>query len=232
MNDLLRPIVFVGASVLPLEASLLASADLRPPVRRGDIAQLAGERPGLAVIIDGFFGATLAVSPTECRDALDAGWTLVGCSSMGALRAADLWPLGMIGMGWVYHQYRLGRLVSDADVAVALHPDSHAELTVSTVHLRFMLDDRVRRGILETPLRARMEEVARSIHWEDRSWRACQRAWAAAQIPEAAIQDIRACSSDPTLHPKVVDAKTTLEMTLGGDGRSFLERVLPVEPFR
>ena len=38
----------------------------------------------------------------EIRSAIQAGWRVIGCSSMGALRALEAAPLGMLGYGMVY----------------------------------------------------------------------------------------------------------------------------------
>lgn len=210
-----RPVVYGAASVRPLDPALLAAVELRPPVRRGDLAALKQREPGVVVLIDGLFGATMAVTPTECRDLLDAGWTVVGCSSMGALRAADLWPLGMIGIGDIYTLFRLGTLTSDADVAVALSPeDDHGELTVSTVHLRAVLQAALSDGTVTADLRDRMARRAEDVYWLERSWAACRAAWRADDIPPDTIESVLRLGRDVRLHPKVRDAETTLRSVL------------------
>jgi hypothetical protein len=45
---------------------------------------------------------------------------IVGASSMGALRAAELDSMGMVGIGTVYQYYRDGIIESDDDVAIVL----------------------------------------------------------------------------------------------------------------
>ena len=44
----------------------------------------------------------MAVSPTDVMDALRCGLRVYGASSMGALRAVELAPYGMIGHGSIY----------------------------------------------------------------------------------------------------------------------------------
>ena len=134
-----RPIVFAGPSLARLPAPLRERIDLRPPVRRDDLTALLKLPPGRAVIIDGLFGQSLAVTPTECRELLLAGWTLWGASSMGALRASELWSLGMMGVGDIYLMMRSGVVTADDEVAVGYHPDTHEELTASLVHVRAVL---------------------------------------------------------------------------------------------
>ncbi|MFH8342824.1 TfuA-like protein [Streptomyces sp. AM6-12] len=222
-SDTARPIVFGAASVQPLDPAVLAGVELRPPVRRGDLAPLLGRRPGTVVLIDGLFGGSMAVTPTECREVLDAGWTLVGASSMGALRAADLWPLGAIGIGDVFTLYRLGVLRSDADVATLLNAEGgHAELTVSVVHLRAVLAAAAGAGIVAPAVRTAMSRAAEDIHWTERSWPACRLAWRELGVPEPVIAAALRLGRDTSLHPKVRDADTALRSVLSdtwtGDG--------------
>jgi hypothetical protein len=204
--------------VRPLDPTLLAAVDLRPPVRRGDLLPLLDDEPGTVVLIDGLFGGTMAVTPTECRQLLDAGWTVVGCSSMGALRAADLWPLGAIGIGDVFTLYRLGSLTSDADVAVALDPDDgHREVTVSTVHVRAVLAAAVASGLLAPARRTQLARAAEDIHWSQRSWTACRAVWSRLGVAPAVLSAILRLGREPRLHPKVRDAEAALRAVLAGD---------------
>ena len=54
----------------------------------------------------------------ELLAALDAGVAVYGGASMGALRAAELWPLGVVGVGTVFGWYRDGVLDDDDEVAL------------------------------------------------------------------------------------------------------------------
>ncbi|RAG81532.1 hypothetical protein DN069_32270 [Streptacidiphilus pinicola] len=220
-----RPVVYGAPSLQPLDPQLLAQVELRPPVRRGDLARLHERRPGTVVLVDGLFGGSLTVTPAECRELLDAGWTVVGASSMGALRAADLWPLGMIGVGDVYALYRLGTLTSDADVAVALDTDrGHRELTVSTVQLRAVLAAASGEGIIGAAQRTRMARLAERLHWSERSWGACRELWQSAGVPRGVIAHVERLGSDPRTDPKVRDAETALRAVLA---HGYIESAAP-----
>src|SRR5881397_1767342 len=112
-----RVIVFAGPT-LPRQPdaawrSLLAGCDLRPPARRGDVLAALAARPGALVLIDGYYYSVPAVTHKELRYALDAGVRVLGAASLGALRAAEMAPLGMAGVGWVYEQYRSGAIDGD-----------------------------------------------------------------------------------------------------------------------
>lgn len=217
-------VVFAGPSLSPATKTLSARCELRPPIRRGGLQALIDERvPATAVLLDGLFGSSLAVTPTECRNALERGWTLVGASSMGALRASELWSLGMIGIGRIYEQLRLGHIDADAEVAVAYHPDSHEELTVSLVHVRELLDHAFPSSE-QQPLRELALTLARRIYWAERSWPAVLSSWKRASLPLALLT----LASDETrrlqLHPKRRDAELALRAVLNEPSPSTISQ--------
>ncbi|MDB5064144.1 MAG: hypothetical protein JWM18_578 [Chloroflexi bacterium] len=160
-----RHAVFVGPGLhgVDIPASLLPA--LRPPIRDGDLAALPGsDRGGWTIaIIDGEFGQSLAVTVSEIRQTLAAGNRVIGGSSMGALRAVECAPLGMVGVGWVYERYRDGDLFSDAEVALTYDPDTFRPLTVPFVNLRWLASAHLP-GL---PM-ARWMEEARRIHFRRR----------------------------------------------------------------
>ena len=117
-------VIFLGLSIQEEEAKTIVDADFRPPVGRGDILKAINDGADLIGIIDGVFHQTPAVSHKEIMKALDLGIPVVGGCSMGALRASELDDLGMIGVGYVYKQYRSGAITSDDDVAVAFDVDN------------------------------------------------------------------------------------------------------------
>jgi hypothetical protein len=210
-----RPIVFAGPSLAHLPAAERARLDVRPPARRGDLEALLQREPGVAVLIDGLFGWSLAVTPTECRELLLAGWTLCGASSMGALRASELWSVGMVGIGEIYTMLRLGHIRADDEVAVAYHPDTHAEISASLVHVRYLLD-RAERHLARQGVAVRALELARAIYWMERSWQRLFAAWREHGIDEAVIEYCRAAAADVRRHPKVFDAELAVRSVLAG----------------
>ena len=54
----------------------------------------------------------------DLRIALSEGVHVLSAASMGALRAVEIAPFGMVGIGAVYRAYAEGRLTNDADVAL------------------------------------------------------------------------------------------------------------------
>jgi len=101
-------VVFLGMSLPHAEASTRLKARFLPPVRRGDLPQLPSSVK-MVGIIDGVFLSESAVGHREIIDLLKRGVTVVGGGSMGALRAAELQDLGMIGVkSQCLHQVRHG----------------------------------------------------------------------------------------------------------------------------
>ncbi|MFE7117264.1 TfuA-like protein [Streptomyces sp. NPDC057654] len=115
--------------------SLLPGAVCHPPVRHGDLLQLAAGPGDTVVIIDGLWHQCAPVRHKEILVLLDSGVRVLGTASMGALRAAELAPYGMIGIGRIYEDFRTGALEADDEVAVLHTPDGRA-LTEALVNLR------------------------------------------------------------------------------------------------
>ncbi|TMC08787.1 MAG: hypothetical protein E6J41_12390 [Chloroflexi bacterium] len=109
-------------------------------------------------------GAVRSVRHKEILAAMEAGVEVFGCSSMGALRAAELSAHGMRGLGVVHDLYARGELDGDDEVAV-LHLDAehgYRPVTESLVNLRHtvraavaggQLDEELGRGLIATAKR-------------------------------------------------------------------------------
>jgi ribosomal protein S12 methylthiotransferase accessory factor len=161
------PIVFVGPSIpVPEARAILADAEYRPPVRRGD---LDGVPDGALVgIIDGVFDQDLSVSPREIRNALARGVWIYGSSSMGALRAAEV--EGMVGIGHIYSLFRRGILERDDEVALLFDPDSGRPLSEPLVNVRHAVERLVQAGTVEQAVGRRIVSTAARLHYPDRTY--------------------------------------------------------------
>lgn len=167
---------FAGPSLSPASSALLTSTPgvhLRPPVRRGDLpalVQTSGPRP-VVVLVDGEFFQSMAVTPREVLDLLSTGARVAGAASMGALRAAELAPYGMVGIGRVVALYRSRAIWADDEVALAVEPECQRALTVSLVSVRCALEQLVTEG--EVPMGGAVETLAfvRSLHFTQRTLR-------------------------------------------------------------
>lgn len=115
-------IVFAGPSVAGLDLSGYGGLDFRAPVRQGDVWRAVREAPEAIGIIDGYFEGVPAVWHKEILWALHQGIAVVGASSMGALRAAEMDAFGMEGIGAIYEWYRDGLIEDDDEVALVHGP--------------------------------------------------------------------------------------------------------------
>jgi hypothetical protein len=129
---------------------------------------------------------------------------------MGALRAAELHPFGMQGYGLVYRWYRATPLADDDEVAVAMMPaelGAHA-LSEALVDIRLTLRRAERMGIVQGRTRRALEDVARRLHFLDRTYAMLfDRALACLPAPErAVIQPLRDWAEHHAVRQKRDDA--------------------------
>jgi hypothetical protein len=152
---------------------ILPAAELHPPVRHGDVLRHA--RTGDTVlIIDGLWHQVAPVRHKELLHLLDEGVTVVGAASMGALRAAELHPYGMIGVGWVYQAYRDGVIDADDEVAVIQTPEGRP-LSDALVNIRYTLAAARERGAITTDEATDLLDLARALPYQRRTWQALRR---------------------------------------------------------
>lgn len=163
-------VVFLGPSLDRRTARALLSADYRPPAARGDITEAVRDGTPVIGLIDGVFFQESSVGHREILAALSAGVRVVGASSMGALRAAELHTLGMEGVGEVYRMYRDGVLVSDDEVALAFDPETFIALSVPLVNIRATLDRAEAEGIIDPGTGRALLSRATSLYYPDRTY--------------------------------------------------------------
>ncbi len=150
-----RELVFLGPSLeLSRARRLRPGAEFHPPVRFGDLYALSHETPGRVLIIDGVFHDSTPIWQREILHAMRAGWRVFGASSMGALRALELAPYGMVGLGRIYEWYRTGEIEGDDEVALmhGVAETGYARLTLPMVDVRHGLAALENRGLLAKPL--------------------------------------------------------------------------------
>ncbi|HEU4827475.1 MAG TPA: TfuA-like protein [Dongiaceae bacterium] len=164
-------VVFAGPSLGHFGA---AAPDLEflPPAAEGDVYRVARRGPRAIALIDGFFEAQPAVWHKEILWAMSQGIHVLGAASMGALRAAELWSFGMVGVGLIYRGYRCGALTDDAEVAVVHGPAElgYPSLNEALVNVRATLSRARAEGALSPALRRLVLESARSVFYKDRTW--------------------------------------------------------------
>lgn len=177
-------VVFLGPSLRADEARKLVPCEVLPPARQGDIWRVLPRRPKAIALIDGVFESTPSVWHHELLTALASGVAVFGASSMGALRAAELYTQGMIGVGSIFADYRDGRRVDDSDVAL-LHGDEENQfvpMTVPLVNVEHAATLARKARVLTPKQAASVVRVASRMFYQDRTWPALVRAmgWTAA----------------------------------------------------
>lgn len=165
--------VFVGPSLHATEARfLLPGAEFSAPVALGDVHRAVRDGCRRLVIIDGYFEHVPAVWHKEILFALSEGVSVLGAASMGALRAAELHPFGMVGVGEIFERYCSGALEADDEVAVAHAPAEHDFRAASDplVNIRWGLELAENAGLITSPTREWLVDRARERFYPERTW--------------------------------------------------------------
>ncbi|MEM0672866.1 TfuA-like protein [Dickeya oryzae] len=202
-----KPIVFGGPSVSAIKKHDDA-IEYRPPIQGGELAVLAGSgRPVL--IADGLFGTKMSVTVVECLEFIQAGGLLLGCSSMGALRAADCYNSGMVGVGQIFHGYIMGYYHSDADVAVRYHSGSYEEITLSWVHIdhitRYLVMQKKFSSLTARLILAKIRAISWYERYIDQVIEIIR-----SFSPQLMESELRSLFHDNALHPKKHDAQLAI----------------------
>ena len=169
---MLQIIVFLGPSLDASTAKSILDADYRLPAKRGDILAAVRDGAGIICLIDGSFHQDAAVAHREILTALKTGVIVVGASSMGALRAAEMDALGMTGIGEIYRRYAAGELVSDDEVALVFDPVSGNALSEPLINIRYTLEKAERCGIISVDEHSILLDAARSLFYPSRTYQA------------------------------------------------------------
>ncbi|MGW7343071.1 TfuA-like protein [Streptomyces sp. NPDC054854] len=166
--------VYVGPT-LPASEPVLAAPGLRvlPPARHGDLFDAAIGAGDTVVLIDGVYHQAPALRHKEILAAMGRGVTVLGAASIGALRAAELAPYGMVGIGSIYTAYALGDIDGDDEVAVGQAPDGAFDaLTWPLVNLRHVLQLAQPAGVVNGERAAGLLAALRAVYYPQRTWAA------------------------------------------------------------
>ena len=169
-------VVYLGPS-LPLKdaRAVLPHADFRHPIALGDLVSLVDS--GMVAdlwavgIVDGVFYQSLPVWHKEILYAIERGITVLGASSMGALRAAECDVFGMVGIGSVYRDFACGTLTDDDEVAL-LHGDAEtgwAGYSLPMVNIRATLARAIESGRIGRRTGAVVLEAAKGLWFPERT---------------------------------------------------------------
>lgn len=210
-------IVFLGPSLPREEARGIVDATFRPPAARGDITQAVDDGADIICLIDGVFFQECAVGHREILGALEKGVKVIGASSMGALRSAELDTLGMEGIGVIYTMYRQGVVESDDEVAVIFDPVSGSPLSEPMVNIRATLRKALDRGILDRVSHDTLLSTALALYYPYRTYkRICEEV--SSVVDHQVIERFLIFIHDERVDLKAADARLALYYvrTLGG----------------
>ena len=91
---------------------------------------------------------------------------------MGALRAAEMWRFGMVGVGAIFEAFRDGVLEDDDEVAVTHAPPEldYAPLSEAMVNVRATVARAVAENVLDAFAAQAVLKAAKSTFYKDRTW--------------------------------------------------------------
>ncbi len=165
-------LIFLGPSLNVDEArAIYPEGHFLSPVKCGDIFQAMRLKPKRIAIIDGIFEQTAAVWHKEILFALEKGVQVIGASSMGALRAAELSDFKMQGVGEVFQLFHTNELVDDDEVAVLHMPaqSQHEPISDAMVSVRATLKAALQKAIIAEDFSQSLELSIKAQHYRERN---------------------------------------------------------------
>lgn len=165
--------VFLGPSLPIAAAEKILPAVYFPPAARGDIYRIIASGVRTIVLVDGVFHGTRSVWQREILYALGEGIEVLGASSMGALRAAELHAFGMVGHGTIFEWYKDGLIDGDDEVAL-LHGPAELEfcaLSEPLVNIRRTLQIAVHDRCMTDDQARQLLDYSKRTHYPERSYR-------------------------------------------------------------
>jgi len=147
--------------------------DVRGPAAWGDVAQAVRDGATRIGIVDGYFEQTRSVWHKEIIFALSSGVEVAGASSLGALRAAECEPFGMIAIGTIANAYISGELFDDSDVALVHGPAelNYLALSEPRVNVIATLNAMLRENLITTTEWKNAKAVADRMFYAELSLR-------------------------------------------------------------
>jgi hypothetical protein len=165
-------VIFAGPTLDEVSVRSHIDALCFPPASGGDLYRSALARPLAIGLIDGSFGHTPAVWHKEILWAIGEGIRVFGSAGVGALRAAELAPFGMEGVGKIYESFCAGTLEDDDEVALEYGgpEDGYRPRSEAMVNIRATVDKSVRQGILSASNGSVLLDVAKGLFYPQRSY--------------------------------------------------------------
>jgi hypothetical protein len=204
----MKAVIFAGPSLPPVLRPDDPALEWRPPVKQGEVYEAALGRPAIIGIIDGYFEVTPTVWHKEILWAMAQGIHVYGSASIGALRAAELHPFGMVGIGHIFAAYRDGILTDDDEVAVLHGPEElgYPAVTEAMVNIRATLDKAVAEGVVDCRLAAHLTGIGKTLFYKERSWDAILQLATSGGLPTTPLERFEVWMQGSWIDQKRIDA--------------------------
>jgi hypothetical protein len=206
--------IFTGPTLSREAVRAEVDAVCMPPVSQGDVYRVGIKRPRAIGIIDGYFERVPAVWHKEILWAMSQGIHVYGSASMGALRAAELCPFGMEGVGEIFEAYRDGALEDDDEVAVA-HGAAEAGyrcLSEAMINIRRTLEAAEAAAVIGAETRRGLERIAKRLFYPERHYPRILQEGAAAGLAAAELGALRQWLPAGQVNQKQRDALQMLRL--------------------
>jgi hypothetical protein len=212
-------IVFAGPTLHGIARDAFPSIEFRQPAKCGDVIKAVQDGATMLGLIDGVFELTPAVWHKEILFALSEGITVLGAASMGALRAAECHPFGMIGVGAVFQAYASGATDDDEDVAQLHGPAElgHLPLSEPWVNIQATLDHLRVADLISAVEQDALAAAARRQFFKDRAYKKIVEA---ADLSAPRKAELLLCLTSNSINVKQNDALLLLSMIENGEIRT------------
>lgn len=175
MTDLNNKVlVFCGPTLAgqkTLKESVKQNFIFHSPVKCGEILEARREGFSKILIIDGFFELTASVWHKEILDFIKNEGLILGCSSMGALRAAELEEYGMIGFGQIFQDFKNKTIRDDDEVTVSHlnQAQDFISLTDAMINIRYTVRNAVDKDLLHLDDAEKILNISKSTFYKKRN---------------------------------------------------------------
>jgi hypothetical protein len=186
--------------------------DFFPPAALGSVFRAMERGYRRIGIIDGFFGNTPSVWHKEILFAISKGFEVSGAASTGALRASELAPYGMHGIGSIYRLYRRASIADDDEVCVthAIAEMDFMPLSEPMISIRYTLRDLRHGGVVSRDEETKIAAELKAAHFSERTLERI-RAAIARHVPDSRAGRVAEAYMGARRDAKGEDAKRLLD---------------------
>jgi hypothetical protein len=181
----MKIVVFLGNRLPRAEAQRILGAVYLPAATTGDILRALANQAAVIGILDGSFEAP--IWHKEILLALSKGVRVFGACGIGALRAVEMEPFGMSGVGGIFEAVRAGAVGGDDELVAGSEHDSASLVDILDAS-RHAADI----GIITAQDETVLINTARSILYSERTYSRLLTRAAAAGLTEAALDAFQA----------------------------------------